>query len=205
VPAKLLVCSALAGGALAAAAPALACSTTGYRYAGLATPSSGYGIAATITPLPASTVSSGHIGAWVGVVERNAGAAWLQVGVSRFPDGSGYELFYELRLPGAAAVYHQVAAGWPAGKAARVAVLELGGRPDYWRVWVNGAPASPPVRLLSSARLAPIATAESFDTNAGAGCNGLRYRFERVAVAQAPGGRWQPLAGGVSYVAALNG
>jgi hypothetical protein len=196
VPARLLVCSALAGSALASSGTAFACATTGYRYAGLTSPAHGHGIAATITPLSASAVSSGHIGAWVGVVGPERREAWLQAGVSGFPDRTGYELYYELRLPGAGAVYHRVAAGWPAGKAAHVAALEMLGRPGYWRVWVNGAPASPPVRLPSSA-LAAFATAESLDTSAGVSCNGFLYRFEHVAVARAPGGGWEPLSRGM--------
>jgi hypothetical protein len=180
---------------------ALACGTGGYTYAGVAASSHAYGIGATITPLPAFSVVSGHVAGWVGVGGPKQGPngtdEWLQVGFSGFPTGAGSSLYYELTLPDSAPSYHEIASGLPAGKPQRVAVLEIGGRPDWWRVWVNDKPASAPIHLPSShGRWAPIATAESWDGGTGGSCNGFLYRFSAVSIASAPGGSWQPLVGG---------
>ena len=75
-------------------------------------------------------------------------------------------------------------------------VLEVHGRPDYWRVWLEGSPASGVIHLPAShGRLPVTATAESFD--AGTACNGFLFRFSGVSVARAPGGgKWQTLSHG---------
>ena len=182
---------------------AVACGTGGYTYAGVSASSHAYGISATITPLSAFSVVSGHVAGWVGVGGPKQGPAgtdeWLQVGFSGFPTVAGSSLYYELTLPNKAPSYHEIASGVPAGKAQRVAVLEIAGRLDWWRVWVNGKPASAPIHLPSShGRWAPIATAESWDGGGGGSCNGFLYRFSAVSVASAPGGSWQPLVGGYS-------
>ncbi len=73
-----------------------------------------------------------------------------------------------------------------------LAVLEMAGRPGWWRVWVDGQAVTEPVRMRgSSGRWAPIATAESW--NAGtAACNSFAFRFERVSVSYGGGGSWRP-------------
>jgi hypothetical protein len=105
-------------------------------------------------------------------------------------------MYYELTLPGRPATYHELATGLPSGKPAQVAVLEMKGRPDFWRVWLNDRPASPPIHMPGShGRWAPIATAESWDGAAGDGaCNSFLYRFQEVSIATLPGGGWQQLA-----------
>jgi hypothetical protein len=177
---------------------ALACGTGGYTYAGVQASGHAYGISATITPMPAFSVVSGHVAGWVGVGGPKEGPngtdEWLQVGFSGFPTAGGSSLYYELTLPNTAPSYREIASGLPAGKAQRVAVLEISGRPDWWQVWVNGKPASTPIHLPSShGRWAPIATAESWD-----GGSGFLYRFSAVSIAAAPGGSWKPLVGGYS-------
>jgi hypothetical protein len=70
----------------------------------------------------------------------------------------------------------------------------MAGRPGWWRVWVDGRPATKPVHIHgSSGRWRPVATAESWDGGQSA-CNGFAYRFEGVAVAHGRGGAWQPFA-----------
>jgi hypothetical protein len=182
---------------------AFACGTGGYTYAGVAASGHAYGISATITPLSAFSVVSGHVAGWVGVGGPKQGPGgtdeWLQVGFSGFPTDAGSSLYYELTLPNRAPSYHEVASGLPAGKAQRVAVLEIHGRPDWWQVWVNGKTVSAPIHLPSShGRWAPIATAESWDGGTGGSCNGFLYRFSSVSIATAPGGSWHPLVGGYS-------
>ena len=76
------------------------------------------------------------------------------------------------------------------GETRNVAVLEVAGRPGWWRVWVDGQPVTKPVKIRgSSGRWAPIATAESFNGGQVA-CNSFAFRFERVLVSHGPGGAW---------------
>jgi hypothetical protein len=191
----LVVAAALIG-----ASHALACGTRdGYSYAGLASSAPASGIGATVTPVGPFRVVAGHVAAWVGVGGPGEGPKgadeWLQVGLSGFPSAGGVDVYYELALPNAAPAYHQIASGLPVGRAASFAVLEIRSRPGWWRVWLNGAPASPAIYLPSShGRWAPIATAESWDGGTGV-CNGFLYRFDSVSIARAPGGGWQPLTG----------
>jgi hypothetical protein len=186
---------------LVGATSAFACGPSGYTYAGVAAPGHAYGISAAITPLPAFTVLSGHVAGWVGVGGPRQGPngtdEWLQVGFSGFPWAGGTSLYYELKIPGRAAAYHEIATGTPVGSPSRVAVLEVHGHANWWRVWVDGSPASAPIRLPEShGRWAPIATAESWDGGTGGGCNSFLYRFNGVTLAHAPGGEWRPLSGG---------
>jgi hypothetical protein len=193
--AVVFTCAGVSGG------NAMACGTGGYTYAGVQARGHAYGISSAITPLPAFSVVSGHVAGWVGVggpkQGPNASDEWLQVGFSGFPTTSGSSLYYELTLPNKAPSYHEIASGLPVGKAQRLAVLEIRGRLDWWQVWVNGKPVSPPIHLPSShGRWAPIATAESWDGGTGGSCNGFLYRFSAVSIAAAPGGSWTPLVGG---------
>ena len=84
--------------------------------------------------------------------------------------------------------------------ARRLAVLEMSGRPGWWRVWVDGNPRTKPVRIRgSSGRWAPIATAESF--NGGkVSCNQFAYRFERVSVSYGGGGSWKPFVSAYRFL-----
>jgi hypothetical protein len=170
----------------------------GYTYAGVAARSPAYGVSATVTPLHGFKVLVGHVAGWVGVggpgLGPNGTDEWLQIGFSGFPAPTGNDLYYELVLPGRQPAYHQLAANVPSGQAAQLAVLEMSGRPDYWRVWLNGKPVSQPIYMPAShGRWAPIATAESWDGGAGGACNGFLYSFEKVSIAQTPGGGWRQL------------
>jgi hypothetical protein len=195
----VLGCVTVAGVGLLWASAALGCQPGGYSYAGFGSSTRGFGVRAEITPLPALVVGSGHVAGWVGVGGRGEGPRgadeWLQVGLSSFPGDQGVEVYYEVTLPGSAPSYHVLATGWGIGEIARVAILELAGRPNVWRVWLNGSPASAPIRLPSShGRWYPTATAESLDKDAG--CNSFLYRFHDVSIARAPGGSWQSLTAG---------
>jgi hypothetical protein len=188
--------------ALVGASDALACGTQGYSYAGVAAPRHAFGIGATVTPLTTFSISTGHVAGWVGVGGPHQGPGgsdeWLQVGFNAIGGLGGPNLYYEVVRAGGGPTYHQVAANVPAGKAARVAVLEMHARPNWWRVWVNGSPASQPIRLAAShGRWAPIATAESWDGGSGT-CNPFLYRFHGVSIARAPGGGWTPLVSAMS-------
>ena len=183
------------------AVSALACGVGGYSYAGLGATAPAFGIGATVTPLSGFDVVYGHVAGWVGVGGPHQGPnrsdEWLQVGFIGFPELTGNNLYYELTLPNRPPTYHQLATNLPMGKAARFAVLEMQGRPDWWRVWLNGSAASKPIYMPGShRRWAPIATAESWDGGTAGACNGFLYRFHKVSIAQAPGGRWQQLVRG---------
>lgn len=197
---RLVVLAATIAALLCGASRALACGTTaGYSYAGVAAPAKAFGISASVTPMGGFNVLAGHVAGWVGVGGPGKGPhgsdEWLQVGFSGFPSLNGNDLYYELTLPNGRPTYHQVATDLPFGQPARFAVLEIQGRRDWWRVWVNGKPASAPIHLPGShGRWAPIATAESWDGGTNGACNGFLYRFDHVAVAAAPGGGWRPLA-----------
>jgi hypothetical protein len=198
---SVLVAAAIAAVGFFGAPAAFACGQGGYTYAGVAAPVHAYGISASITPLPAFNVLAGHVAGWVGVGGPGQGPngtdEWLQVGFSGFPWADGSNLYFELKLPSSAASYHEIAVGLPVGRAERMAVLEMHGRPNWWRVWVNGSPASEPIHLPGShGRWSPIATAESWDGGTGGSCNGFLYRFNGIDLAHALGGGWKPLNGG---------
>lgn len=176
-----------------------ACAGGPYLYAGLAGDRRVAGIGATITPAPAGfDVRAGHVAGWVGVGGPGQGPngtdEWIQVGFSAFPDWLGNDLYYEVARPGAAPVYSRLRAALQPGQQVRVSVLEMSGRGNWWRVWVNGAAASAPIHLpQSDRRWRPVVTAESWDAGLDV-CNEFGYRFNGVRVALAPGGAWSPLA-----------
>jgi len=187
--------------ALLGATRAFGCGTAdGYSYAGLASPSHAFGIGATVTPVGPFNILAGHVAGWVGVGGPGQGPngpdEWSQVGFSGFPSLTGSDLYYELTLPSGQPTYHQIAANLPIGQTTRFAVLEMHARPNFWRVWVNGSPASQPIYMPGSHdRWSPIATAESWDGGTSGQCNGFLYRFDSVSIAHAPGGGWQPMSG----------
>ena len=198
----LLATAAVATVALTAATGALACgNNTGYSYAGLGAPTRAFGISALITPLDAFDILNGHVAGWVGVGGPGEGPngtnEWIQIGYSGFPGITGSDIYYEVAAPGHYPTYHQVSAGVPIGTLAKVTVLEMHKRANWWRVWLNHRPVSPPIRLPGShGRWSPIATAESWDGGTGGTCNTFLYRFRRVMIAHAPGGGWHPLMNG---------
>jgi len=198
----LLLTAAVAIAAFGGAARALACgNSTGYSYAGLASPNNAYGISAVISPLDAFDILNGHVAGWVGVGGPGQGPGgsdeWLQIGLSGFPGITGSDIYYEVALPGRFPTYHQVTSDLPLGTVAKVTVLEIHNRPDWWRVWLNHRPVSPAIHLPASHnRWSPIATAESWDGGTGGTCNTFLYRFRRVSIAHQTGGGWHPLTNG---------
>jgi len=205
----LLVSAAVVTLALGGAARALACgNNSGYSYAGIGAPARGYGISALISPLDAFDVINGHVAGWVGVggpgQGPNGSNEWIQVGYAGFPSITGSDIYYEVAQPGRFPTYHQVSDGLAVGTATKVTVLEIHGRADWWRVWVNHKPASPPIRLPGShGRWTPIATAESWDGGTGGTCNTFLYRFRHVSIAHAPGGGWHQLTDGYPIQSAV--
>ena len=201
-PLRLLLLSApVATAALVGAAGAMACGNGGgYSYAGMGAASPGAGISAVVTPLGPFSVLNGHVAGWVGVGGPGEGPGgtdeWLQIGVSSFP-GLFSDVYYEVARPNRTPVYHQVESNPPLGQPLKVTVLEMHGRPSFWRVWLNGRAVSRPIWLPDSyERWTPIATAEAWDGGTGASCNDFLYSFRHVAVTPRPGGTWRKLVGG---------
>ena len=199
--ARLLVlsCASVCAFAAALASPPEAAALepcgnqAGYAYAGFQSANRGHGIRATLVSLGNPKVRNGHVAAWVGVggsgLGPNGTNQWLQVGLNAFHE-TGSNLYYEVTTGGAAPRYHEIAANVSPGLRHRVAVLEIGKRPNWWLVWVNGKPVSPPIHLPgSSGRFQPIATAETWDGGSNV-CNGFSYRFDGLEVAAARGGNW---------------
>src|SRR5258708_30695493 len=74
------------GAALAAAPYALACGSSGYTYAGLASATNIDGVGATLTAIGAPSVKNGHVAGWVGLGGPHEGPngrdEWIQVGLN---------------------------------------------------------------------------------------------------------------------------
>jgi hypothetical protein len=188
------------------AAPAqsvAACGQSGYGYAGHLSSATAHGVAATVREVTAPQVADGHVAAWVGVggVGQGPGGsdAWIQVGLSAFPD-STTKLYYEIAQPGAAPRYTELSADISKLGSLRLAVLETAGQPGSWRVWVNGRAVTAPVHLPgSSGRWRPIVTAETWHA-AGSACNRFRFDFTGVKVAAASGGSWRTFVSGQRFL-----
>ncbi|MGH2935180.1 MAG: hypothetical protein ACRDL2_11815, partial [Gaiellaceae bacterium] len=167
-------------------------------YAGLAGDAAVAGVGARITPLPSVfQVRAGHVAGWVGVGGPGEGPGgadeWIQVGFSAFPGSVGNDIYYEVARPGSPITYHRVRAAVAPGVSMRLSVLEVHGRLDWWRVWVDGSPVSAPIHLPAShERWRPVVTAESWDGGTPA-CNDFLYQFGAVRIASSPGGTWHPL------------
>jgi hypothetical protein len=195
-----LLAAALVGRSSTAAAGAQACGLDvagngGYTYAGHQATHRGHGVRATITPTRALEVQAGHVSGWVGVGGPGQGAngedAWIQVGIASM-QGMEPFLYAEITRGGRSPQFILLEASAKVGQSRNLAVLEMGRKPGFWRVWVDGTPRTDPVRLRgSSGRWAPIATAESWNGGQGA-CNKFAYRFERVSVSYGGGGSWKP-------------
>jgi hypothetical protein len=195
--------------ALAVAPHALACGSSGYTYAGLASTSSTHGVAARLTAIGAPSVANGHVAGWVGVGGPGEGPngtdEWIQVGLSGFAGSHASNLYYEVTRAGSSPQYVKVQSNLPPGTTRQVAVLEVQSKPDSWRVWVNGRPVSKPIYLPRSHGVWPgIATAESWTTTTKTACNSFGYRFDDIRVAQHAGGGWQTLTNPLTIRTGVN-
>jgi hypothetical protein len=190
---------AVIAGALALAPAALPCSSSGYTYAGLASASRTHGVRAKLTTIGATAVANGHVAGWVGVggpgEGPNGSDEWIQVGFSGFAGSPNSDLYYEVTRAGSTPRYFQVASNLPPGTTKQLAVLEVRGHPNAWRVWVNGKPVSKAIYLPKShGAWRGIATAESWSATRNAACNGFGYRFDDIGIAQQAGGAWRTLS-----------
>lgn len=175
----------------------------GYSYAGHQSTYHGHGVRATIMLTRAPAIEAGHVAGWVGVggpgQGANGGDAWIQSGIAVMP-GLPPMLYAEIAREGSDPEFVVLADRVEIGRSQRIAVLEMSGRKGWWRVWVNGEPATEPVRLQgSSGRWAPIATAESWNGRSAA-CNAFGFRFERVSVSYGGGGSWRPFVSAYRFL-----
>jgi hypothetical protein len=209
--ALLLLAAPAAAGAVAVWSPgsadasrcgAGAYGSQGYAYAGHQSATAARGVRATITTLADPAVREGHVAGWIGVGGPGAGPAgedlWLQAGIASLP-GAAPLLYVEVAPTGRKPLFRAIRSGVRPGERHRLAVVELAGRRDWWRVWVDGRPVTKPIELPgSSKRWKPIATAESWSGGAPA-CNGFGFRFEGVSVARRPGAAWQRFVPGYRF------
>lgn len=199
--AALCVAALALGTGSAPAAPVAACGAT-YSYAGVVHDRAASGVRATIRTLVTPLVRWGHVAAWIGVGGPGAGSggadAWIQVGMTGF-EGGLQTMYYEVVQAGGTPRYVEVRSRVAVGEAHRLAVLEMRGRPGWWRVWVDGLAVSAPVLLRGSHQAwQPMAVAESW--NGGkAVCNRYRYEFDRLGVATQPGGSWTAFHAGQTF------
>jgi hypothetical protein len=197
----LLVSVLVGASATAEAGPSCAgpSRSGGYTYAGHQSDTNGHGVRATIAVTRALSVPAGHVAGWVGVggpgQGANGGDAWIQAGVASLPGMEPF-IYAEVTREGREPEFRLIEEGVAVGRSHRVAVLEVAGRPGWWKIWIDGQAVTEPVRIAgSSGRWAPIATAESW--NGGeAQCNSFAFRFERVSVAYGGGGAWRPFVPG---------
>jgi hypothetical protein len=188
---------ATAGGA------ACASGDGGYTYAGSQSTAVGHGVRATITATRTPSVAAGHVAGWVGVGGPGQGVngtdEWIQAGIASLP-GMEPLLYAEITRPGRTPLFRVLEQTVPVGESRSLAVLEMGRREGWWRIWVDGTPVTQPIHLrASSGRWQPIATAESW--NGGqATCNRFAFRFERVSVSYGGGGSWRPYVPGSRFL-----
>jgi hypothetical protein len=198
----LLATATLATVALVGAGGAFACGNSdGYSYGGPGATPPAYGISAIITPLGPFDLLDGHVAARVGVGGPGKGPngtnEGIQIGYAGFPSLTGSDLYYEVMQPNRFPTYHQIAAGVPSGTPSKLTVLEMHGRPNWWRVWRDHKPVSRPIFLPESHhRWTTFAQTVSWDGGTGAACNTFDYSFGRISIADAPGGDWQQIPGG---------
>lgn len=185
ITAAAVLAAAISAGSASARAPAI-CGEGTYAYAGFDGHAASRGVSATIAQAGPLQVRSGHVAGWIGVAEPNTADSWLQIGLSAFPNDTTSAIYYEVAFPGHAAVYHLLATGVGTEEEHRFGVLEVRGRPNWWRVWLDGKPASPPLHLRGShGRWTAQVLGESWAGTATGPCNGYSYGFGDVSLLEA--------------------
>jgi hypothetical protein len=196
------VAAATLAAACALAAPPLAgaatCGESTYAYAGMGSRQLASGVAATIVPTAAPIVRAGHVDGWVGVggvgLGPNGTDEWIQTGFTSVPNDSQSSIYYEIQRPGRPVLYHELRSNVGVGHPHRFAVHEIAARPNWWRVWLDGSPASAPVFLPAShERWTAQAVGESWAGTTSGTCNAYAYSFADVRFAS-PHARnvWSP-------------
>lgn len=166
------------------------CGNGTYAYAGFDGRSATRGVSATIAQAGPVQVRDGHVAGWIGVVEPDTSAAWLQVGLSALPGDGTSGIYYEVAFPGHAPAYHLLRRTVAVGEPHRFAVLELTHRPNWWRVWVDSKPVTAPLHMRGSHdRWIPQVLGESWAGTASGTCNTYTYAFSGVSLLASTSGR----------------
>lgn len=196
--ATLAAACALAGPARAGAAT---CGEGTYAYAGIGGRTPASGVSATIAPTAVPSVRDGHVDGWVGVggpgLGPNGADEWIQVGLTSVPNESLNTIYYEVVRPGHGDVTRELSRSVHVGEQHKFQVLEVAGRPNWWRVWLDGAPASAAIFLPASHdRWTAQAVGESWAGRSSGTCNAYGYAFSNVRAASAVQGLvWSPFRG----------
>jgi hypothetical protein len=168
---------------------------SGYSYDGVQSPSTAYGVAASVTLRSPAVVPSGHVAAWVGVGGAGAGPGgadeWVQAGIAQ-DAGDMAVLYYEYKRPGDAAATYVRLQPVASGESHAISVTESPSRLGVWRVRIDGIAWGAPVTLPGShGRFAPNATAESWDGGVAGSCNRYSFSFSNLALRLRYAGSWQ--------------
>jgi hypothetical protein len=187
---------------LAVVAPRSAARLTTYRYAGVASRTAVGGVAATLEVSDAPTVHDGHVAAWVGVGGPGLGAngidAWIQIGYSGIAGESDTKVYYEVKR-GTYTAYTAVASGIRVGEQHRFAVRESLSRPGWWRVWLDGAPASRQVFLPGSHGAWPAQVVAENWVRDSTACNEFAFGFTDLSVRRPDSGAQIPLSAPATF------
>lgn len=160
----------------------------GYTYAGIRGSTPVYGVSANIVVKTSPKLDnnpSSHSVAWIGLSRERQ--SWIQAGIAQ-----GNSLYYEIGSPELDGGYSIVFLGRvEIGESRRFAVLATANQPDSWRVWLDGKPVSPVIRLPNFGWRTTYAGAENRRSENG--CNEFSYEFGNVRTAKVPGGIWRPI------------
>jgi len=168
---------------------------SGYSYDGVQSPTSAYGVAATLTMRAPSVVHLGHVAAWVGIGGSGAGPRgtdeWVQAGIAQ-DAGDTPVLYYEYKQPGDAVATYVRLQPVTRGESHAFSVTELPSRPGVWRVRIDGIAWGAPIVLPGShGRFAPNATVESWDGGVAGSCNRYSFSFSGLSLRLRYAGPWQ--------------
>jgi hypothetical protein len=197
-----MVAAATLAAACAFTAPARAAATATcgegtYSYAGIGSRTPASGVSATIAPTAVPSVRDGHVDGWVGLggpgMGPNGADEWIQVGLTSVPNQTLNTIYYEVVRPGHGDVTRELSHDVSVGQAHKFQVLEVAGRPNWWRVWLDGAPASAPIFLPASHGKWPAqAIGESWAGMSSGACNAYGYAFSNVRSASVRTDAWSP-------------
>ena len=126
---------------------------SGYSYDGVQSPSTAYGVAATVTLRAPSVVHLGHVAAWVGVGGPGAGPRgadeWIQAGIAQ-DAGDVAVVYYEYKRPGDAVATFVRLQEVVQGQSHTFEVTESPSKRGTWRVRIDGITWGAPVVLPGS-------------------------------------------------------